>query len=764
MSNTPWVPFIRKIQNANPVDQDYTNIHIDQIVRRTDYLKEQLDSLNPNAGRVVAKSVSLEASVALGSVVYWDANNTRFDLALAEGYQDPVTGIFYASPRAFAIGIVVYKSGPTLGDVLIFGKYNFEASGIPLSSMLENPSANPFSTGRFYLSRQAPGKITSIPSAPLVQIGFFTVGDCFIYPLQKDLFESHYHYMFNLVAKPAASQNFARTGYSAFGTVVPTQKWWVDYFNNGVASPVPPPFLVCIRKGSGVALPGTGRVDLFRDGANQLGIRVTQGAGLDYEVPSSLGATTTVSSVAWPAYGEWVSIPGTDLDVAFVRQDRTYVNTLDVDANAALTISSDQYKIFLPNDYSGWTNANPFDIGAPASAWFQYVLGGDSNLTQVWPPVPNESALVEQNGVSLVPSVDYLVNNSGIFWYPQGISAPLTFTPWPIDYNSQNPPIGIPPMDFQLYGKTIRLFFSRTIFANSDSIVRSLKSLSPALTITRCPSGEAANTGDLQADLDLSLVVDSEEDSTSLNPFAFTRVDGISLKPGKVVRRIKSGLGITISSDTPGDSGVGEVTVSTLPVDAQGEFQSVALLNAKEVIHNNFVFFELLPAATARTAFVGKFTIPNIVFPSAIKINMRGLVAGTDATDVNQPRIAIVRVMVHVIRPGVPIPQMTEGVGLSDNNSLMVRFWQIIIPGGYQPLTILDEVPVDPVGSPGFYQINQANQNTNSYLLSMSPTWLQPLDRLSVKFERVAVDPYTNTSDDYSGKIAFSNLRWYVEP
>ena len=765
MSNTQWPIQVRKLEDGKPVSAPYGNISLDDLARRTDFLKNSFDLLGTTNGKISIPNAHLASGLAIGDILYWDTAQNRFDKAIAECSQDPSTGIFYASEKSFAIGILVTLTGPVTGTILTFGSFNFEENGISLVGMMDEEVSTPYPpSGRYYLSHKVAGRMTTQPAAPLVQIGFFTPQTCFVSLLQKDLFESHYHFNMQLAAKPSASQNFSRTGRNSS-----TSTWYVDYFNNNVSTPSTPHagLLLCVKKlPTSPLAPGTlARVDIFKDGSNKMGVTLTYGAGLSYENPQSTGATTTTVSLNWPTYGAWVTAPGTDLQFAFVRVDRDYLNhsTLAVDVMAGLTTNTDRYKVFIPNDYSGWTNANTFDVGTPSTAWFTYIHSGDASLNPVFPPVPASSTVIEQNGVALQKDIDYSVNPVGLFWISKNVSDPLFYGPWPFDYNSINPPVGSPAMDYSLNGKHLKIYFSRTIFTNNVSIVKSLRSRTPSLRITKCPGGGDGDTGDLEVTFDLALSINENEDA-STNPFVFTDVSGTSLVKGKAVRKIVAGNNISVTSDFPGDDGVGAVTVSADSLLNQGELGSISLINAKETITNNISFVQLL-IPSKQSAFVGKISIPYSSVSGEIAINLRANILGSLPVVPGVTQRAIVRVMYILTRPGIGINSMTEGVNVSDGNELMVRYWNIEFTG-YTQNTVLNSIhPIDPANNPDLYKLSLINANPNSLIAGMSApdNWIKPGDSLSVKFKRVAADPTTGTIDDYEGNLGFTNIRWIIE-
>lgn len=62
--------------------------------------------------------------------VYWNGTRSRFERALAGFEFNQDTKILETSPLCEVIGIVLYKHGPEVADILIFGKGEIDITGV----------------------------------------------------------------------------------------------------------------------------------------------------------------------------------------------------------------------------------------------------------------------------------------------------------------------------------------------------------------------------------------------------------------------------------------------------------------------------------------------------------------------------------------------------------------------------------------------------------------------------------------------------------
>jgi hypothetical protein len=171
-----------------------------------------------------------------------------------------------------------------------------------------------------------------------------------------------------------------------------------------------------------------------------------------------------------------------------------------------------------PNsDLPGWLPADDaiFDGNAPVGAVFGYNLSQDADLKAVWPPDPVESCeliwdtgLFSSVGGTTVPQ-GYgglvIIDRNGIWW----MSDCYGDVPWPISYNSgdhstsysDDPDPECPRHRFM----SLMLHTAFPLFDAATSVVTSLRSVDPRITIRCLGTTTEATKGDLEIDLDLTL-------------------------------------------------------------------------------------------------------------------------------------------------------------------------------------------------------------------------------------------------------------------
>lgn len=199
------------LKDGDPVDAATLNRPIMGLVDRTSYLKQAVDAV---AGSDWKSSIRFSARLSpddvpdVGNVVCIDPETKTFVRALSSmSVFDPYT----ASPSSYAVGILVLRNTDMTGVVASFGMVDI--SGFDVGSMLE--SGEELRDGPYYVSAREPGRMTSDPQGPRVQVGVLTrnpqktgsyVGDfAFVSPQYGDML-SHRHRSYRLSAKPAGEQ------------------------------------------------------------------------------------------------------------------------------------------------------------------------------------------------------------------------------------------------------------------------------------------------------------------------------------------------------------------------------------------------------------------------------------------------------------------------------------------------------------------------------------------------------------------------------
>lgn len=751
MTNTPWKPSISMIADGESVNAEVANRPLQQVEQRSRHLKEKVESLSSLSGRLVMTSATTKDDVAVGSFVYFDTQAREFRLAMGDIEQNPLTGSMEAAAGARAVGIVISKASSTIGDVLLAGRVNVTDLGLSIADLLDDP-ASEFVSGPLYLSVKIPGKAVPTRVFPSIQLGFFSVQESFICVNHKDLFESHEHFRFSLLAKPSASQNYAQTGWTSFGLSGSGVNKRVDYYNEG-GSATPPAILLCVRQNTGDAISEDDpvRVEIYNDG----GLKIDLHSGsLDYEDPASVADTVTSIAVQpWPAYGAWVAVDGTNLEIAFIRSDDTYNNSLSDDADSLLDSTDKRFKVFLPTDLTGWTNANPFDLSFVDGALFRYLLDSDSVLTASFPPLPVESAIIQLNGVDLSSTTDFAVTHLGIFWKIATFDAG-DVAPWPADYSADS---GVTQVLDN--AKTLVLSYIRSGLNGMNSVVFSLTGISP-IVVSRCPDASSAKNGHLQVGIDLSLTTSTDDPGNAESTLA--SVSGVNFTKSYLVSELEAGPGIRLENITPSatapSKNVGKVRVSSSGLKFEGEMSSIVLRNAKEMAAAFGSYIDFVPPSQAASGITGSFKLPNEDFnPATIKLYVLAQFRGdTDVPSSSSELFAMFRVRYHVMRPGFVMSAMSAA------NAIATQYWRIPFAAGYQATAILSREYPYLAGTDDEFEINPTTLVDNpSSLVALSGGFLAG-DRVAVIIDRVTEDEDSNVAN-YQGRVGMSGLRWYLK-
>ena len=257
---------------------------------------------------------------------------------------------------------------------------------------------------------------------------------------------------------------------------------------------------------------------------------------------------------------------------------------------------------------------------------FAYAMGMHQSLAQQYPPVPRAAATLVMNGVELAsythfPSnYNFRIGTSTIYWRSNEYGT----VPWALDWTSYESP------GSDVYQKYI-LFHLVKIAAAATGVVTSLQPAAGSpISVRQCGTSEAANVGDLELDLDLNLATDDNE----LAGYQVVKsVSGQKLLRGPVVERIKTDGTITIIQSEGAPDGQGVVTLSTGSAGYTGEFETVALENAKQEVLGMFPYVKLLGWSTGgsniNTAFIMKFAVPHTIsYSEAFKVRVYATVFG----------------------------------------------------------------------------------------------------------------------------------------
>lgn len=204
MSESLWNP-VSSLEDGQDVNAATFNKPFSQLVGRTDYLKGAVDDLRgsgPFTAVVATVTLSSKNTPVPGDIVAFDPVSRTYVKALASM---SLFDAFRAAPSAYAVGFLKSVSGMS-GSVVMFGRVDLSDDFQDLSRLLQK--GEPFSPGLFYVSSTEPGKITSYPSGPRIQIGTFSSnpqtgnGDFALIDPQYSGVTDHIHRSFVLSARP----------------------------------------------------------------------------------------------------------------------------------------------------------------------------------------------------------------------------------------------------------------------------------------------------------------------------------------------------------------------------------------------------------------------------------------------------------------------------------------------------------------------------------------------------------------------------------
>ena len=245
----------------------------------------------------------------------------------------------------------------------------------------------------------------------------------------------------------------------------------------------------------------------------------------------------------------------------------------------AVTTPSTGSRGWLPANatyFTGWT----IGVQIPSNAKFGYNLqhASEAALLLSFPPVPVESAVAVQAGVTVTPS-PLVVNAYGIWW----VDDTYGNAPWPVDYAVTTT------------APAIQLWLTRTTaLAGATGVTALTGAGSSVLPIEVVNSGGSpASTGAVQLRIPSLLTVSSSTDESHL---AMKSTTGNTQTKGPVVARVKPGANVTITAShgdsTDGYHGLLTITASTGSGYA-GTAVPASLNSAVKALVNDFTVVQL---------------------------------------------------------------------------------------------------------------------------------------------------------------------------
>lgn len=421
------------------------------------------------------------------------------------------------------------------------------------------------------------------------------------------------------------------------------------------------------------------------------------------------------------------------------------------------------------------------------TAYFWYNVAMHSALNQYYPPIPFEAASLVLNGVELDSyhafpdnNPTYRMGNSAVNWYPRTYGT----VPWPRDWVDVDNP--------GTYDLNMLLHFVRSAIGNTG-VVTSLRPVDGSpVKVVQCGTNTPATVGDLAIDVDLDI---SDSDQNLPGYKVYKATTGQKLIKGPVVEKILPGPGVSITQQSGHPTGQGVVTIG-MSGSYSGEFEEVALQNAKQELLGMFPYIQLLGwqtggSSNVPTAFVAKFRVPHnigdMTTPPSFKVVVYMTVFGETA-----------------------IPWVGGGskkwAGIDFSYSILPDFfpvnidpaWNVLnmtLPDGLMTMTtpVRAEIPFgkyDPAGSYPIYSAydpmlihNNPDEAPSTdddrkiawvlgdplpvkaalynWTLPGEPV-VKPGSLVGIKVARA--DVISAVSQEYTGKIGFINIRWMLIP
>lgn len=521
-----------------------------------------------------------------------------------------------------------------------------------------------------------------------------------------------------------------------------------------------------------------------------VGTAITNGLSLVTESIISTGVGAELTS-------------GAAIDANFIVYDENYDVLVDEDGLGVTnywaagefyvpqTLTNNLKLMFIPFQADG----TPFTSGAVAAndswyvevvdeapgALFRYNVQFDSDLSSFYPPKPFRSASLVVNGLEqssafihdVLPS--WQPGNEFIYWFTDKYAN----IPWPANWDSvANPGTALYTVHTTFHSAYMRL--------DDTGFVTSLKPApGSSIKVLRCGTSEEASTGDLMLDVDLSL---SAIDAGTSGYKVVKDVSGTQLLKGPVVSKISGGSGIVVASKPGQPEGQGEVTISLAEsAGFAGDFEEIALQNAKQELIGLFPYIRLLPWETGSASNIPSGITAKVSIPVTLTGNFQVLVYLTvfGEQDIEQSagsqQFVGVDIDYSVLRDYSPFNDADSFGTLTDNLIENATTIKGSIPLGktgvsaypsgeiykaYDPLLIHNN-PGDTAQNPGkiyrslgspFPTLGDLKAGTPEFTLA--PIVVQPGSNVAFSIRRGDLTSPNEIANEYPGNLGIMKLRW----
>jgi hypothetical protein len=190
--------FIRFIKEGEPVSPGTPNRPLRELDQNIQYLWDIIQAAELGS-TVYAREVTIESDTQIGMPVYWNAQESRFDRAIAGSQTDATTGYLVMTDSSQVWGIVALKHSSTKADLLLFGYAEIDIS--PATG-----STGGVPAGTYFLSGIGLGELTlQEPPVSVPVLRADGTGNVFVNPSFMNSLGNHQHYKFDLVMLPAGN-------------------------------------------------------------------------------------------------------------------------------------------------------------------------------------------------------------------------------------------------------------------------------------------------------------------------------------------------------------------------------------------------------------------------------------------------------------------------------------------------------------------------------------------------------------------------------
>jgi len=334
--------------------------------------------------------------------------------------------------------------------------------------------------------------------------------------------------------------------------------------------------------------------------------------------------------------------------VDFLENHRHYVFDLEMTPAGDVTppsVGGTHVITGADSSQVGWLPAADaiFDGNAPTGAVFGYNLSQNPDLNGIYPPIPLQSASVQMQRPSIWDSAlerkwygqqlmeDLIVvDRNGIWW----MSDCYDEVPWATDLDTaSSASVSLGDCDPEGKDYALKLYYTRVNFATDNTIVRSLTSLDDRLVITCAGKDSEASTGDLEIDLDLTLMIGDQDlpgyivfksfnavtNEFTLGPVA----EALYATSSNVL--LTSPLQTTVGGETyyHGPVGVGVVSQASQELSSQ-------LVRLDGVTEENYPVLYLGMPNDDATSYIVKFEVPSDA-PANSEFSFRPRIIGRSA-------------------------------------------------------------------------------------------------------------------------------------